>query len=493
MGYETFASDPARAVIDPSGFYQLRPNQPGRGLRVSRRALRDPDAGLAARFSQYDAEQAVARLGGGLPTDAEWREIARVAHWIAPVVLRETPEEKAEREAKGLGLDHSLDKMSTREWCEREDTKVDAEIATSGWDGNLPLLNEGKVKILRTSAEHAVGANVNDGWDLDPRPEVVDFIQPRSTAHRDGQDGKVVQRDYSEKTWIVFHDDLPSDPPYTGPLATGAAGIESPTPARAVPQEATPPTISRKWARMDLTIAWQRAMGIVPADGIFGPATEAKTKAFQAAHGVEADGIVGPKTWALLKVAPALPTPTPPKTGGDIPGIAFTEAAHYRKSNATRPVIWAVVHDAECSIALTGAEALAEYGRITDRNASWHFAVDPNSATQSVRINDVAWAAGTTGNAYGVHVEFCGFYRTQREEWTNELGMAELKRGADIFKVICQQYGIPFELLSVEDIRAKRSGIVTHALLTEAFHESDHQDPGPNFPMDIFLGLLKAA
>jgi len=38
----------------------------------------------------------------------------------------------------------------------------------------------------------------------------------------------------------------------------------------------------------------------VPADGIFGPNTEAAVRAFQSVNGVTADGIVGAKTWALI-------------------------------------------------------------------------------------------------------------------------------------------------------------------------------------------------
>lgn len=44
----------------------------------------------------------------------------------------------------------------------------------------------------------------------------------------------------------------------------------------------------------------QQALGIEPADGLFGPRSEAAVRAFQRSKGLVPDGIVGPRSWAFI-------------------------------------------------------------------------------------------------------------------------------------------------------------------------------------------------
>lgn len=67
------------------------------------------------------------------------------------------------------------------------------------------------------------------------------------------------------------------------------------------------PTL-RRGADGDVVAQLQAALGVAPADGAFGPHTEAAVRAFQRDHQMVPDGIVGPKTWAAVD---AQPSPTP--------------------------------------------------------------------------------------------------------------------------------------------------------------------------------------
>ncbi|NHN57288.1 peptidoglycan DD-metalloendopeptidase family protein [Calidifontibacter sp. DB0510] len=100
-----------------------------------------------------------------------------------------------------------------------------------------------------------------------------------------------------------------------GPTAQWTAAPQAVAPS-AAPAVKTATTANVVWLRYGDTgslvrTAQQRLGGLV-VDGSFGPATLARVKSFQAAHGLYVDGLIGPNTWDALG---GFPTVTPPPTG----------------------------------------------------------------------------------------------------------------------------------------------------------------------------------
>lgn len=89
----------------------------------------------------------------------------------------------------------------------------------------------------------------------------------------------------------------------TAAPAAAPAAAASPPPGPGTPTVSYP--LTRRGSRGAAVRSLQQALAAQgfrpgPVDGIFGPATEAAVRAFQAAAGIDVDGIVGPITWAAL-------------------------------------------------------------------------------------------------------------------------------------------------------------------------------------------------
>lgn len=98
-----------------------------------------------------------------------------------------------------------------------------------------------------------------------------------------------------------------SRPPAPRPAAPAPAVVPASAPAApASPANRMPVLrLTTPYTRGPSVIFLQQKLGLATADGVFGPATQAAVKNFQARNGLTADGVVGPMTWQKLGISGA--------------------------------------------------------------------------------------------------------------------------------------------------------------------------------------------
>lgn len=152
----------------------------------------------------------------------------------------------------------------------------------------------------------------------------------------------------------------------------------------------------------------------------------------------------------------------------------------------TGQVVFIGIHTMESPEAGDTAEAVANYFKKTETRASAHWCVDSNSRVRCVHDEDTAWTMPPV-NGISLNVELAGTAAQTKAQWADAYSLSVLGNAAFCVAEWCRKYGIPVRHLSYEQISRKEKGIVGHLDVNEVFDESDHWDPGPNFPWDYFL------
>jgi N-acetyl-anhydromuramyl-L-alanine amidase AmpD len=122
---------------------------------------------------------------------------------------------------------------------------------------------------------------------------------------------------------------------------------------------------------------------------------------------------------------------------------------------------------------------------------SAHYCVDNDSVVQCVRDEDVAWHA-PGANHDGIGIEHAGRARQSGRDWSDAYSTAMLERSAALAAELCRRHAIPVTWLYPADLKAGKRGITTHKAVSDAFGRSSHWDPGPGFPVERYLGLVRS-
>jgi peptidoglycan hydrolase-like protein with peptidoglycan-binding domain len=127
---------------------------------------------------------------------------------------------------------------------------------------------------------------------------------------------------------------VPHDASFTSSTAAGSESASTSSTSASSGEAAAGETSGEGEASPGAVARLQGALHL-PADGIFGPETEAAVRRLQARHGLSVDGVVGPATWSVIDVSgeqtltpPALVTESAQAEAGSVGEQADPSTAH---------------------------------------------------------------------------------------------------------------------------------------------------------------------
>lgn len=122
-------------------------------------------------------------------------------------------------------------------------------------------------------------------------------------------------------------------------------------------------------------------------------------------------------------------------------------------------------------------------------DASAHYYVDKTRIVQSLNTDLGAGHAGSSWpNRHCIAYEITGWNSFSRDRWLSDVAWGLLVRQV---RRDCERWNIPMRWLTVDQLRRGERGFSTHDDCRRAFGGTSHTDPGPNFPKDHLIALLK--
>lgn len=184
--------------------------------------------------------------------------------------------------------------------------------------------------------------------------------------------------------------------------------------------------------------------------------------------------------------------------------MTFIPAKHHG-GNTNPPVTRLVIHATCPDIGYPSASrkgravSTAHYFQETTRPASAHYICDVSTTVQCLSEETVGYHAPP--NAHSIGIEICAdggshasfsnpAHAYTREQWLSPEVWPAVERAAILARDICKRQGIPPRKLTVAQVRDGQRGICGHTHVSDAFHQSDHDDPGPYFPWDRFMAVV---
>lgn len=142
------------------------------------------------------------------------------------------------------------------------------------------------------------------------------------------------------------------------------------------------------------------------------------------------------------------------------------------------------------------ALSTARYFQSPSTGGSAHHVADVSRIVRCLPDTTVAYHAPP--NTHSLGYEICGEggalsvapKNYTREQWLSPEVWPAVMRIALQVQADAIKYGIPRRRMSVAEVADNEKGICGHVDVSQAFHQSDHTDPGPDFPWDRFMTVV---
>lgn len=142
------------------------------------------------------------------------------------------------------------------------------------------------------------------------------------------------------------------------------------------------------------------------------------------------------------------------------------------------------------------AQSTAAYFALAVSGGSAQYVCDVAGETHCVPDDVISWNAPPNPGSIGIEICAEGGSPSaaplnySREQWLSPQVWPAVQRAADRTAELCHRFGIPMVRIGPGELRTGAHGICGHVDVSQAWHETDHSDPGPSFPWQEFMSTV---
>ncbi len=172
---------------------------------------------------------------------------------------------------------------------------------------------------------------------------------------------------------------------------------------------------------------------------------------------------------------------------------AITVPAYHVSAGQNEPINRVVIHATSPGMAGTTSSAAgmalatAHYFQSPASGGSAHYIED--IASEEHCVADAAIAQHAPPNPHSIGIEICGETTYTYATWLSPAVWPAVRLAQIRAQEVCHRFGVPWVRLRIADLLAGHRGVCGHVDVSNAWHQTDHTDPGPNFPWREFMAV----